>query len=266
MTRPLPVMLRDLANGRRGLIAWAASIVGASLLYLPFYPSAGGSEMMQTYLDAFSPELSRVFGLDRLATGAGYTQATYFGLTAFLLLAIAAVGWGAQAIAGDEESGSLELTLAHGVSRARLVLERALALLLKLLALSAVGWVTIMLLSGPSQLELSGGNVAAASLSLLGLVTLTGAAGLAAGAVTGRRSVATAAGAGLAVLAYVLDAVAVTADLPWLRRLTPYHWAYGNDPITTGLDPTGLALLFGGALLLVVVAVSAFSRRDVSSG
>lgn len=261
----LPLTRRELSEGRRGLIGWALGIIGVLVLYLPIFPSAGGSEMAQTYLEAFSPELSRVFGLDRMATGAGYTQAAYFGLTAFLLLAIAAVGWGSQAVAGDEESGSLELTLAHGVSRAQLVFERFLALLLKLVALSAIGWVTIMALSGPSQLGLDGVNVVAASAALLGLTALVGAVALAVGAATGRRSFATAAGAGVAVLAYALDAVAVTADAPRLQRLSPYHWAYGSDPITTGFDWPSLALLAGVTVLLVMAAAWAFSRRDVTS-
>lgn len=264
MSRPLPLARRDLAEGRRGHLGWSLAIVGVVLLYLPFYTSAGGSEMMQTYLDAFSPELARIFGLDRMATGAGYTHATYFGLTGFLLLAIAAVGWGAQAVAGDEEAGSLELTLAHGVSRPQVVLERSLALLAKLATLCAVGWVAVMALDRPSGLELDGGNVAAVSLALLGLTTLVGAAALAVGAVTGRRSYATAAGAGVAVLAYVLDAVAVTADQPWLRQFSPYYWAYRSDPITTGLDPGGLGLLFGGAALLTLAAALALTQRDVT--
>jgi len=201
-----------------------------------------------------------------MATGAGYTHATYFGLTGFLLLAIAAVGWGSQAVAGDEEAGSLELTLAHAVSRAQVVFERSLALLLKLAALAAVGWVAIMALSAPFGLGLDAGNVAAVSLSLLGLAALVGAAALAAGAATGRRSFATATGAGVAVLAYVLDAVAVTAGLPWLRQLSPYHWAYRFDPITTGPDLGGLGLLFGGAALLTLAAALAFSRRDLTGG
>ncbi|SDN65407.1 ABC-type multidrug transport system, ATPase component [Cryobacterium flavum] len=53
---------------------------------------------------------------DLAATGAGYTQATLFGLIGFLLLSIAATSWGAGALGGDEESGRLELTLAHGVT------------------------------------------------------------------------------------------------------------------------------------------------------
>lgn len=264
MLDALPLTSRDLVEGRRGLLAWALGIVGAVLLYLPFYPSVGSAEMVQTYVDAFSPELSRVFGLDRMTSGAGYTQATYFGLTGYLLLAIAAVGWGAQAVAGDEESGSLELTLAHGVSRFGLIAQRALAIVIRLVVLSHVGWLMVVALSGPSQLELNAGHVAAASLALLALSLLVALFALAVGAATGRRSFAAAAGAGLAVLAYVLDAVAVTARLPWLQRLSPYHWAYGNDPISTGVDWFGLVLLFGVGAALFAFALWSFSRRDVS--
>src|SRR3546814_2524257 len=57
---------------------------------------------------------------------------TFFGLIGFLLLTIAAISWGSAAIAGAEESGKLELNLAHGVSRTQYALESALAVLVKI--------------------------------------------------------------------------------------------------------------------------------------
>jgi ABC-2 type transport system permease protein len=46
-------------------------------------------------------------------------------------MTIASAGWGAAAVGGDEESGQLELTVAHGVTRIQVVLERALSLFLR---------------------------------------------------------------------------------------------------------------------------------------
>ncbi|HET8986277.1 MAG TPA: ABC transporter permease subunit, partial [Trueperaceae bacterium] len=125
----LPLFRQELRRSLSGFGGWILGNAAALLVYLPFFPSIRSSTDTVDYAALFPPELSRVFGLDQLATGAGYTQATYFGLIALLLYAIAAVGWGAGAIAGDEESGALELTLAHAVTRTQVVLERALAIL-----------------------------------------------------------------------------------------------------------------------------------------
>ncbi len=256
---------RELRESRPGLVGWILGLAAAVLLYMPFYPSVGGSELMETYVEMFPPEVSSVFGLDMMATGAGYAQASYFGLMGFLLLAIAAIGWGSRSIAGAEESGALELTLAHGVTRWQVLLEAGLALLVRIAVLSAVGSLLILALNGPAELELEPVNLLAVTVALFLLAGLVGIAALVGGALSGRRSVATGLGAITAVAAYVLDAVADMATVPWLAGLSPYHWAFGQDPITTGFDAGGLLLLLGLMLVLMAVGGWRFDRRDVGT-
>ena len=262
MTR-LPLFTQELRRSRRGLIGWVIGNAAAIGLYLPFFPSIAGSPDLAEYFASFPPEVMTLFGLDQMATGAGYTQATYFALTGLVLFAIAAVSWGAGAIAGDEEGGGLELTLAHAVTRTQVVLERSLALAAKVATLAVSGGLVIALLDDVSQLSLSTTGLAAASTALVGLAVFIGMAALLAGAITGRRSLATAVGAGVAVLAYILDAVSRTAGIEWLGTVSPVRWAFGADPLTTGFDWGGLALLFGAAAALLAAAVVAFGRRDV---
>ena len=259
----LPLFTQELRRSRRGLIGWVIGNAAAILLYLPFFPSITAGPDMAEYFNAFPPEVTVLFGLDQLATGAGYTQATYFALTGLLLFAIAAVSWGARAIAGDEEDGGLELTLAHGVTRTQVVAERALAVAARLVLLALSGALVIAALDDVSRLSLDLVGLAAASTALVGLALLIGMAALFAGAASGRRSTATAVGAGVAVLAYILDAVSRTASVPWLGAISPVRWAFGADPLTTGFDWGGLALLLGGAVLLLAAATFVFGRRDV---
>lgn len=259
------LLRRELREGRVGLLGWTLGLAAAVIMYVPFYPSIGGSGMMETYLEAFPPEVARLFGFDRMATGAGYVHASYFGLMAFLLLSIAAIGWGTRALAGAEASGSLELTLAHGVTRWQVVLEGALALLLRVAVVSAAASLVIWALNGSAQLELDPRGLVAVTVALFLLASLTGAAALFGGAASGRPGVATGLGAGVAVAGYVLDAVADLAGAPWLARLSPYHWAFGSDPIVTGFDAGGLAALAAGFAVLVLAGGWLFSRRDLRS-
>ena len=120
MNHFLPLFRRNLADSWRGLAGWTVGLLAALLLYLPLYPSLGGSGQMQEMIDSLPPELVQTLGYDQIGTGPGYAQATFFGLIGFILVTIAAVGWGTGAIANDEEIGQLELTLAHGVTRGQL--------------------------------------------------------------------------------------------------------------------------------------------------
>ncbi len=262
---PLPLFRRDLRGSRRGLLAWSIGLAVMAALYLPFYPSVGGSDAMQAYLGSFSPEVAALFGLDELGTGAGYVHATIYGLLGFLLLAIAGVSWGTASIAGAEESGDLELTLAHGVTRAQVVLERTLALLVKLLVLGAVTSLLVLAFDAPVGLGLEPTGLVAVTASLVLLCSVSGMVALAVGAVTGRRSAALAAGAAVSALAYALDAVAKTSGTEAVAAISPYHWAFGAQPLASGFDWAGLAALAGLSSLLLAAALFVFVRRDVGS-
>lgn len=258
-----PVLARQLLDGRRGQVGWSLALAAVVGLYLPLYPSLQ-SQQLTDLVDSLPAELVQVLGFDRIATGAGYTQATFFGLVGFVLAAAASTGWGAAAIAGAEESGRLELTLAHAVSRTRYALESAAAVVVRCLALGVVAFALVLAVDAPAQLGIDATDLLAASAAWTGLALLPGTAALAVGAVTGRRSWATGAGAGTAVLAYALDAAGRTGGgTAWLADVSPYHWAFGADPLADGFDWAGLGLLWGGSAVLVGVAAAALARRDV---
>ena len=264
MKNSLPLFRRAFFDPWRSTLAWAAGLVAAAFLYLPLYPSIGGSAQMQELMDALPVEMTKALNYDQIATGPGYTQATLFGLLGFLLMTIASVAWGAAAVGGDEESGQLELTLAHGVRRVQVVLERALALLLRVLILAGLVFVLVSLLNGPSQLGIEPGNLAGATVLFAGLALLSGTAALCAGAVTGRRTYGISAGAAVGVLGYVFNAVGrQSQDVEWLLDISPYHWAYGNSPVVNGADWAAAAWLWGLSAALVAIAALALQRRDV---
>lgn len=262
----LPLFRRVVGDSWRSLVGWSLGVVAAISLYVPLFPSIGGNPDMQAILDSMPPELINAIGYDEITTGAGYTQSTFYGLIGLLLLTIAATSWGTAAIAGDEEAGSLELTLAHGVSRTRVVLERTLALVVRLAWLALLSAAMVLALNSSAGLGIEAPNAFAAAAALLGLTLLSGTGAIAVGSLTGRRVYATAAGAGIAIVSYAVNAVAnQSADLDALHRWSPYHWAYGTPPLAEGVDWVGLSLLFGLSALLVVVALAAFNRRDLAS-
>jgi ABC-2 type transport system permease protein len=259
----LPLFRRSLGESWRSLLAWTAGVLGALLLYLPLFPAIGGSADMRALLDSLPDELVKTIGYDQISTGAGYTQSTFYGLMGFLLLTIAATAWGTAAIAGDEEAGSLELTLAHSVSRTQIVVERAAAVAVRLAWLCLLSVIVVLALNDSAQLDIEPANVVAGAAALFGLTFHCSMWAIAIGAITGRRSYATAAGAGVAVVGYAFNAVAnQNKDLETLHAWSPYHWAFGGSPLVNGADGM-LWLNYVAAAVLLVVAVIALNRRDL---
>ncbi|MGM1017172.1 MAG: ABC transporter permease subunit [Actinomycetota bacterium] len=264
MRKPLPVFRRALRESWRALLAWTLGVVAVLFMYLPLFPSIGGDGQMQQIIESLPPELVNALGYDQIGTGAGYAQGTFYGLIGYLLLAIAAIGWGASAVAGAEESGRLELDLAHGVSRVGYVAEIWAAMLVRLVWLTGVAGLIVALLNDSAQLEIEPARIIDATVVLIGVTLLAGSVALLTGALTGHRSPAVAAGAGIAVIGYAFNAIAnQVEDASWLRVLSPYSWAYHQPPLVEGASIPGAVALWGVSLVLLAASAWVLHRRDV---
>jgi ABC-2 type transport system permease protein len=202
-------------------------------------------------------------GYDRIGTAGGYLTSTVYGLLAPALLLVFAISTGARLIAGQEEDGTLELEFAAPVGRTRVLAERIAALWLDLIVL--VGIVTLVTIVFVALLDMEVGitEILAGSSGLLLFVVGFGTLSLAVGAITGRRTIALGVAAGLAVLAFILDAIGPTVDAGWMTAVSPFSWYLADDPLINGFDLQGLLLLALIPILSVVAAMTRFDRRDL---
>lgn len=261
----LPVFRRSIRESWRSMVGWSIGIAAVLFLYLPLYPSFGADGQLEDIIEALPKELVDTLGYDQISTGAGYAQSTFYGLMGFLLLTIAAVIWGSAAIAGAEESGRLELDLAHGIGRAQYAVESALAVVVRLLWLGAFAGLIVWALNDPAELGIHPPRIIGASAALVGLAFLSASAGLLAGAITGRKVWATSVSTGVAVLGYVFQAVAKQSpDVEWLNTFSPYAWVYGQSPLLDGVDLGGLSLVWGIGVVFAAASALALQRRDIT--
>jgi len=260
----LPVFGKVFSESWRSLIGWSLGLTAAAALYLPLFPSMNQNSQMQDLIDSMPAELTRTLNYEQIGTGPGYAQATLFGLIGFVLLSIAAISWGASALGGDEESGQLELTLAHGVTRVQVALARFAAMAVKVLGLATLTCALVWLWNGPAQLEIDPYNLLGTGMLFGGLVLLTGSVALLCGALTGRRIWGIGGGAGVAVIGYTFNAIGnQNATMEWLHGLSPYYWAFGHNPLSSGAN-WGVAVLFLSISILLAGATAvALRQRDV---
>ncbi|MDO8122221.1 ABC transporter permease subunit [Isoptericola sp. b490] len=249
---------------RRGIGWWSVAVAGVAALYALFFP------MMQTMdtdamLASFPEAVVNALGWDALSSGAGYLHMTVFGLVGMAVLVACAVGAGARLIAGEEEAGLLELELAAPVSRTRVYLER-LVVLLAAVALPVLATLVVLaVLDAVLAMEIPIGHLAGACLALWLFGVTIGAVSYAVGALTGRRGIALATGAGLAVLAYFASWAGPLADLDWLASISPYWWYAGHRPVVNGLDVSGMGLLVTLTGVAVATGFWGFLRRDTAT-
>lgn len=260
----MTVLSRMFADQRRRWLGFTIGIAAVILIYLPLFESASQSGLLGAKLDALPDSLVEALNFTNVSSAAGYAQATIYGLIGMLILVAFAVGSGAWAIAGDEESGALELTMAHGVDRTNLLLQRALALLTMTAVTAVVAGALVAVVSVVSNLDLSATGITAATLALGALGLFFGSIALLVGAVSGRRALALSITGVVAVFAYLCNSILARTSAGGLfEAISPFHWAYGNDPLVNGLSLPGIGLLLGFSVAFVAVALSLFDRRDV---
>jgi ABC-2 type transport system permease protein len=253
----------QLARRRRGLLGWAIALSAVVGIYVPFYPLMGGAEL-QSIIDTLPSELISAMGYDRIGSPEGYLTSTIFGLLGPALLLAFAVATGARAIAGEEEAGGLELAASAPVRRDVLLAGRVLALHTQVAVLALVVFAVTTLLTSIVEMDVAVSGIAAASVGLNFLAIAIGTVALAAGAVTGRRGVAVAAGAGVAVASYMANALSgIVTRGELLERLSPFSWYLANDPVAQGLSLGGSAALVAMAFVAWGVALVGFARRDL---
>jgi ABC-2 type transport system permease protein len=181
-------------------------------------------------------------------------------------LVVGAIGIAASVgtLAGEEESGELALTLAHPVSRRALLLGKSAAVVLQVLALAAatLAGLAAGVAVGGGGLSLAHMTALCVHLAAFGMCIAMLALMLA--AATGRRTVASGGAAAVGLVSYLVNGFApLVSGLHWLTYLSPFSYYARRDPIGRGVDVGDVAVLVGAALVLVVVAIVVFDRRDL---
>jgi ABC-2 type transport system permease protein len=254
-----------LWDGRRSLLGWTIAVVVLGAGYAAFWPTID-SPAMRDALENYPEALLEALNYTDIATPDGYLTATVYGLVVAILLVVYGVGAGARAIAGDEEAGTLDLVLAHPVSRSRVALQRYTALVVSIVVFNLVLLLSLLAISPAVRLDgITLAEYAAMHAHLVLFSALFAAVSYAVGAAFGSRAVAIAAGAAFGFLGYLANGVLPQVNgLEWTRNLSPFHWLTGGSPLRNGLQAGNLLIMLGLIVLLVVLGTWRFERRDVA--
>ncbi len=258
------VTAKTLWDGRRAVLGWAVSIAGVGAMYGAFWPTIDTPEMQQA-MRSYPKALLEAMSYTDMTTASGYIGSAVHGLLGAALMAVLAIQQGSRAIAGEEEDGSLDLLLAHPISRARLALERFGALAVTVAIAVTLLWVALVAISGPARLDdISVAGFAAASVQLALFGLTLGSVAFAVGAATGRRATAMAVASTVAVLGYLANGVFPQFEpLRWTRDVSPWNWLLGGAPLRNGLQLADCGLLLATTMVFVSLGTWAFTRRDI---
>jgi ABC-2 type transport system permease protein len=258
------IFLYALARYRGQVLGWGLALaLMAALAVVRYDLMQDNRELILQLVRGPAGDFIRLFGdVDRLTTPGGFLSLAFFSYLP-LVLGVFAVLAGSGLIVADEEAGTLDLVLAHPVSRTALFLGRLLAFGVATVAILALSWVGFVVAMARSSLDVGGWALARPYLSLAAVLAFFGGlASLLSLVLPARRTAAMAAGLILLASYFLTTLARLDKGLESVARFSPISYYQGGEAIE-GLDGRWVAGLLAAALVFVALAWWRFERRDV---
>jgi ABC-2 type transport system permease protein len=284
MRNGLHIYRRWMRDRRLSTFWWTFGLLSIVVMTAAFYPSmaesnsdlfAAGDDDLMAVLMGLSEGVDPSSPLGFLWIG------LYANIVPFTLLALGVV-LGTAAIAGDEDTGALEYTLARPTTRTAVALSRFAAAVTILLVVAALTAITLIICipifelgdsitttlpdgstvtqAGATAGDFLAGTFAAFAVGLgaLGVAFLLGGA-------TGKKGFTTGVSTAFVVGGYALYTLSnTTGSLEWLTWLSSWRWYIADTMLISGLT-WSVALPFITALVGLLIGWQLFLRRDLQN-
>jgi ABC-2 type transport system permease protein len=255
-----------LRRFRGQIIGWGLGLALYGLMMGAIYDTIQTIEGLEELLASYPQEMLAFFGdMMALSTPTGYFS-TYYTSYIPLIIGIFSVSAAAGLLAGDEERGTLDLTLAYPVSRSGLFWGRWLAYAVAtavILFLGYLGWAVTL---PYSSFDVGFLPLFIAFLPMWALLLLFGALALLFSMFLPSARLAAMASGGLLVANFLLAGLAsLNDDLQPIMDVTPFAFFQGGD----ALESIKWSWFFGLVVVglgLALIAWLLFQRRDIRVG
>ena len=260
----MTIVKHELRQGLTAFLLWTGAIGFLLAVCIFLFPEMKGEMDSVSSLFSSMGAFTAAFGMDRLNFGSlvGYYAiecGNVLGLGGAFYASLCAVG----ILSKEEKDRTAEFLLTHPVSRARVVSEKLLSVLIRIAALNGVVWLLSV-----GSIAAIGEAVPWKELNLLHLayfllqVELAGIC-FSISAFVRRGSLGI--GLGIAAIMYFLNLIAnITDTASFLRYITPFGYCNGADIVTKGrMDAAmviiGLAIGAAG----IIAAYLKYTKKDI---
>ncbi|MCS7039963.1 MAG: ABC transporter permease subunit [Anaerolineae bacterium] len=258
------IFTQALRRWKWSIVGWGGILLIVALYLMWIYkPMLDQQAQLKNLLDAYGEAMLSFFGgsVDIFSAG-GYLN---FGFFSYIPVAIGilALLLGAGLVAADEEKGTLDLILAHPITRTALFWGRWLALVAALSAVLLLTWLGFALGLPLSGLDTTLWELLLPHLSLFSILILFAALALFLSLLLPSRTLAASVTGALLVASYIVTSLAaVNEELAPVNNLSPLKYYQGGHAVN-GLDGRSLLGLLAAALVFTALAWLLFLRRDI---
>lgn len=253
----------DLRLRRRSVIGYAAGMAVYTFVVVALYPTFKDDAGLNEFTQGNST-MAALFGASGdLTSSAGWLNANLYANFVPLIVLLAAVGYGAACLAGQDEDGTLGVVATLPLSRRRIVAQKFGALCLTGMPV-AVSTAVVVIVGRGFELTVDVGHLTGITIGVLLLGIGFGALAMLIGALTGSRGLALGISSAVAAASYLISSLAPVVD--WIRPAryaSLFYYAVGDGQLENGLRLSSAAILMIVAGVLFAGSVLAFDRLDV---
>ena len=260
---PAEIARLDLRLRRRSSVAYVAGVGAYAFLIVVLYPSFEHDSSLDS-LSSSNPTLAALFGAaGSLTSPDGWLNANLYANFLPLFALLMTIGYGAAAIAGQDEDGTLGNVASLPSSRRRIVLEK--------IAVLAVLSLPVPVVSLAGALAGRGFDIELPIWTLLQVTVLAslmafdlGLLALLVGILTASRASALGVSAAVSGAAYVVSSLApVVHWIHVIRYASPIYWGVGANQLREGATVGQVLLLVLTGGVVGALAWHRFERLDI---
>jgi ABC-2 type transport system permease protein len=257
------IALLDLYNRRRSTIGYVVGMALYMLVIVVLYPSFKHSTELNTLTEGNSA-LAALFGATgTLTSPAGWVSVNAYANFLPLIMLLLTIGYGAGAVAGQNEERTLGLVVALPLARGK-ILAQKIGTMIAQAAILAIVVALCVYIGRAFDVALDPWHVATATLGVLLLSIDLGLIALALGAATASRGAAVGITTIIASVSYLISSLApVVSWIRPLRFVSLFYWAVGDEQLARGASAGSLAVLAIVGVVAGLAGIRAFRRFDV---
>ncbi|MGI6279366.1 MAG: ABC transporter permease subunit [Acutalibacteraceae bacterium] len=260
----MSILKHELKQGSRSFIIWTASISFFLIICILMFPEIKGEMEGISEMFASMGSFSAAFGMDRLNFGTlkGFYSVecgNILGMGGAFFASLIAV----TALAKEEKEHTAEFLFSHPISRFRVVSEKLLAVMLRIVTMNVIIWAL-----SAAAIVVIGEKIPFKEILLLHIaytllqIELAGIC-FCLSAFLQRGSIGI--GLGIAAALYFLNIVAnINERADFLKYITPFGYTEGADIIENGsLDFILILIGMAYAVIGIAIAYIKYSKKDL---
>ena len=257
----------ELTKRRTAIIGWGLGLFAYAAMIMALAPELTAQFSM---FDLESISIYAAMGITGAIDSVSSLLSMYIPFMG-LMTAVYALITGANALAGDEESGTLENMLALPLPRHRIVIAKALAVSVALAIILFIAFLgyAIAFLTIQSQLDspLTLNDLFLGTMEAWPLCFAFAMLGMLFGAFLPRRMHALTLGLVVLIASYFINNLANIIDvLESIRPIALFHYYSGGAVLNEGVVVGDMLVLVGVGLVALLLTLFSFRRRDVTVG